>query len=254
MQDRIDRVLRGFQILTRLNKADKIYPCYICSPASPQFGKGWEVRLDDDDEVVLIGKDCGKRHLSQDYTAAVRDFEALEWRAKLEEARAAYQEHEKAVRSAAENTRSDPGLQAIVAIKQAVLELHPRARKILDAAAVGAVSGVRALSAFGHGNPRGSASDVLENLDSLLNAKFVTDMDQPLRNLRKAIQEHNDAINVLGNGRAGLTTENLKRLNSKMPEVDIKLAGEQIVLERRDGLRRTLPLPPEISLIQIPSF
>ncbi|MCX9146633.1 hypothetical protein [Erythrobacter sp. WG] len=254
MQDRIDLLEGGFEIVAKITGTQKEHTCYICSPNSPKFAKGWRVRLLTTGTEVLVGHDCGRRHLGVDYHLKVRIFEAREEAERLAALRLAYLELRSSIKDAANKTLVDQGLQAITDIKEALNELDSKARAALDRAANGGVSGISNLEAFSHGSPKVHARQILRLLGELQAADQPAQIKRITQELKKETDDHNRMVAAYGSGVLGLTDQNVARLDDAMPMVQLTLEGEAIVMQRRtDGLKRKLPLPSALQLIPIPT-
>jgi hypothetical protein len=254
MHDRLSMLQQGFEIVSRISDQRKEHTCYICSPNAPKFAKGWRVRLAHDGTEVLVGHDCGRRHLGVDYQLRVRIFEAKEEEIRQAGLKSAYLGLRDAIIEAANNTMKDRGLVAILEIKQALTELDPRARKALDRAANGAINGVSNLEAFAHGSPRDHAKQVLRLLGELPRANMTAHIGKITKSLRDEIDKHNRLVASYGSGVAGITPKGVAQLDNVMPMVQLRIEDDDLIMMRRtDGLKRRLPLPRPLTLTPIPS-
>ena len=256
MTKRIELMMAGFDLVERIDDPKAKLPCYLCSPDSPKFQKGWRVRVHQSGSTVLVGHECAKRHLGVDFTQAVRLFDQAELASRMSQWRAKILETREAIETAASCTISDTGLAAIAKIKQGLLELDSRARKTLDQAAANTFAGIGGLEAFGHRTPVSDARDVI----SLLS--LVVDCDDPptlLKHqlaLRKKADDHNRLVQAYGKGTSGLNRANLARLNDKTSTVTFSIDGTEIVMRRTFGdrleYRLPIPAPLELRIIEVP--
>lgn len=254
MNDAINRLKSGFQILARAQTAGARVPCFICSPAKPKFEKGWQVSLDDTGQMVLVGQDCALRHLGIDWSARVRAFENEEARQRRERRVSAILHLRSQIAAACETTLQDQGLLAIRAVCDAVLELSREARRYLDRCAIGEGSGVAGASIFGAKNPRGDAKDVLAALQTIADPDASDGkVNEALRTFEEGARRHNQLVKAYGDGRAFFTPKNIRAVSDSMPSLTFEVRQEELIIRQKIGSElRSRPLPQPLQLVEIP--